>query len=126
MPVEGPLSVVGDDVRRRWIVPPVAVVDLEALPPEEVADGSYRVTFWANVRDDAGQAGRDLVVDARIIGPERTGEGSAHADEYGQVRFRTTGPAGRYRCEILDVGAGGLDVARRDDGLLAAAETSVP
>lgn len=126
VPIDGDdLVVVGDDVRRGWIVPPVSVVDLEALPAEELADGHYRITFWVNVRDAAGQAGRDLAVDARISGPERTAEGSAPADEHGQVRFRMSGPAGTYRCEVLDVGAGGVEVRRGDDGLMASTEIVV-
>jgi hypothetical protein len=110
---------------RRPFVEPVSVVDLEPLPPEGVDDGQVRVTFWANVRDAAGGRCFDLVVDARIEGPERTGEGMAHTDEYGQVRFRMTGPPGRYRCEITGVGAGALDVAKGENGTIAVAEIDV-
>jgi hypothetical protein len=116
---------VGDDVPRKWIVQPVRVESLEALPPEELADDRYRVTFFVNIRDAADQRCPDLIVDARIAGPERTGEGSGHTDEYGQVRFRMTGPAGTYRCAITGIGAGGLEVSRAAGDALAAVTAEV-
>lgn len=118
-------GIVGDDVPRGWIVPPVAVASIEALPAERSDDGQLRVTFFVNVRDAAGQRCPDLLVDAHVDGPERGGPGSAHTDEFGQVRFRMTGPPGRYACEITGIGAGGLEVARGDDGVIAAAVTEV-
>jgi hypothetical protein len=117
-------GIVADDVPRPF-AQPVSVVDLEPLPPEPLDDGLIQVTFWANLRDAEGGRCPDVAVDARIEGPERTGEGTAWTDEYGQVRFRTSGPPGTYRCVITGAGAGALEVERDDDGLIAAAETTV-
>jgi hypothetical protein len=107
---------------RRPFSEPLSVVDLEPLPPEPVGENEVRVTFWANLRDASGGRCHDVVVDARITGPARTGEGMARTDEYGQVRFRMTGPPGRYRCEITGVGAGTFDLVREDDARIATAE----
>jgi hypothetical protein len=115
---------VRDDLPKRHLfTAPVAVASIEALPVEDLGDGRVRVTFWLNVRDAAGRRCPDLAVDARIAGPDRTGEGMGHTDEFGQVRFRMAGPPGRYRCEVLDVGAGALDLERRPDGHVAVLET---
>lgn len=115
-------GIVGDDVPRSF-AEPVAVVDLETLPAEHLDDGRIRVTFWANLRDAEGGRCPDVAVDARIEGPEHTGEGTAWTDAFGQVRFRTSGPAGTYRCVITGAGAGALDVRRGPDGVIAAVET---
>ena len=115
-------GIVADDVPRPF-AEPVSVVDLEALPAEPLDDGRLRITFWANLRDAEGGRCPDVAVDARIEGPERTGEGTAWTDEFGQVRFRTTGPPGTYRCVITGAGAGALEVRRDPDGVIAAAET---
>jgi hypothetical protein len=106
----------------RPFVEPISVVDVEAIAPEPVDDDRLRVTFWANVRDATGGRCPDVAVDARIEGPERTGDGMGWTDEYGQVRFRMTGPPGRYHCEITGVGAGTFEVSRRPDGTIATAE----
>lgn len=105
-------------------VPPLDV-ELEVLPAEEV-DGRVRVTFWVNVRDARGDRCPDLAVEARIHGPERTGEGMAWTDRYGQAQFRMQGPRGRYRCEILDVGGRGIDLANPEsDGCVRSAEIAI-
>lgn len=112
--------------KRHLYEEPLHVQSIEALPPERMEDGALRVTFWVNIRDSAGQAARDLAVEARIVGPERTGEGMANTDEHGQARFRMTGPPGRYRCEILDIAAGAIDVRRDDPPDVASLETEIP
>jgi hypothetical protein len=109
----------------RGFAEPIAVVDLEALPPERLEDGRFRVTFWANVRDARGDRCPDVAIDARIEGPERSGEGMAWTDDYGQVRIRTTGPPGAYRCVITGAGAGAVEVRRGADGVIAARTTTV-
>lgn len=101
------------------------MVDLEALPPERLEGGRFRVTFWANVRDAQGARCPDVAVDARIEGPERSGAGMAWTDEYGQVRIRTTGPPGTYRCVVTGAGAGAVAVRRDADGVIAARTTTV-
>ncbi len=110
--------------KRHLYEEPIRVQSIEALPPEPREDG-LRVTFWVNVRDSAGQAVKDIAVEGRIIGPERTGQGMANTDEYGQARFRMTGPPGRYRCEIVDVAAGAIDIHRSAPPLVATLETDV-
>lgn len=112
--------------KRHLYEEPLYVESIEALPPEPQGDGGLRVTFWVNVRDRVGQPARDIAVDGRIVGPERTGEGMANTDEHGQARFRTTGPPGRYRCEILDVAAGAIDVRRDAPPNVASLEVDVP
>lgn len=111
--------------KRQLYEEPVRVESIEALPPEPVEEGRVRVTFWVNVRDAVGQAVRELAVEARITGPERAGSGMANTDEHGQVRFRMSGPAGRYRCEITDIGAGAIDVQRDGTDVVASLETQV-
>lgn len=102
---------------------PLRVTSIEALPAERMDDGRVRVTFWINVRDAAGHRCPNLAVDARIVGPERAGTGMARTDQYGQVRFRMVGPPGRYRCDVLDVGAGAVEVERISATLVATLET---
>lgn len=109
-----------DDVPRGF-AEPVSVTDLDVLPPEPVDDGRLRITFHANVRAADGARCPDVAVEARVTGPEREGDGMGWTDEFGQVRFRMTGPPGEYRCEITSVGAGAVDVTRDDDGAIATA-----
>ena len=111
--------------KRQLYEEPVRVESIEALPTEALDEGRFRVTFWVNVRDAVGQAVRELAVEARIVGPERTGRGTANTDEHGQVRFRMTGPSGRYRCEITDIGAGAIDVVRTDADTVASLDTEI-
>lgn len=111
--------------KRQLYEEPVRVESIEALPAEPLDEGRFRVTFWVNVRDAVGDAVRELAVEARIVGPERTGRGMANTDEHGQVRFRMTGPTGHYRCEITDIGAGAIDVARTDPDTVASLDTEI-
>lgn len=113
-----------DDVPRGF-VQPLAVTDLEVLPPEPLDDGRVRVTFHANIRAADGARCPDVAVEARVVGPEREAAGTGWTDAFGQVRFRMTGPPGEYRCEVSDVGAGAVDVVRGSDGTIAATTTRV-
>ena len=87
---------------------PVRVADLRALEPEQLDGERVRVTFVATVRDAEDRRCPDLSVEARVVGPERTGGGQSTTNLMGSVKIRMTGPTGRYRCEIVDVAAGGL------------------
>lgn len=104
---------------------PIGVESIEALPPEPVDGGRLRVIFWVNVRDSAGAAVRDIAVHGRIHGPERTGAGMANTDEFGQARFRTTGPPGHYRFEIEDIAAGAITVRKDASPLVATLDTDI-
>lgn len=85
--------------------------------PEDGPDGAagtgtvpaHRVTFLLEVRaaDDARCPA--VAVEARVSGPERTRTVSGATDLLGRLRFRMSGPAGRYGIEVVDVAAGGLD-----------------
>lgn len=115
---------VPDDVPKRGLFEePVAVTDLRAREPETLADGRRRVTFRTVVKDAAGRRCPDLAVEARLTGPERTGDGTGHTSLMGHVDFRMTGPPGTYRIEVLDVAAGGLDLDR--DASVLTAEVTV-
>jgi hypothetical protein len=87
---------------------PVRVDDLRVRDPEVLDGERVRVTFVATIKDAEGRRCPDLSVEARVESPERTGGGQSTTDLMGTVRIRMTGPAGSYRCEIVDVAAGGL------------------
>lgn len=87
---------------------PVRVADLTVDDPEDLDDGRRRVTFRAVVRDAEDRRCPDLSVEARVVGPERTGGGQTTTDLMGAVKVRMIGPPGTYRVELLDVAAGGL------------------
>lgn len=87
---------------------PVRVASLRPLDAEVTDDGRFRVTFLAEVRDAEDRRCSDLAVEARVTGPERERVVSGTTDLMGRIRFRTTGPAGDYAIEVLDVAAGGL------------------
>lgn len=87
---------------------PVRVSDLRARDAEQLDDGRWRVAFQITVRDAEDRRCPDLAVEARVVGPERTGGGLATTDLMGSVQARMAGPRGRYRVEIIDVAAGGL------------------
>jgi hypothetical protein len=87
---------------------PVRVASIKVLDPEALDDGQHRVTFLVEVRDAEDQRCSNLAVEARVSGPERTRTVSGNTDLMGRLRFRTTGPAGRYGIEVLDVAASGL------------------
>lgn len=115
-----------DDVPKDHLfAQPLRVARLTAEDPEPVGDGRIRVVFAVRVVDADGRGCGDLAVGARIEGPERTGEGEAHTDPFGEVFFRMVGPPGTYRCEIRHVSAGALDVEQPEDGPIAAAEAVV-
>jgi hypothetical protein len=103
--------------------PPVRVADLRVAEPEHLDGGRVRVTFVATIRDAEDRRCPDLSVEARVAGPERTGGGQSTTDLMGSVKIRMTGPPGDYRCEIVDVAAGGLSWDLEASTL--AAETTV-
>ena len=104
------LQPVADDLPRdKLFAQPLVVAGVTATDPEPQDDGTVRVTFRATVKDADGKRCPDLAVDATITGPERTASGMAHTDLMGNVKFRMTGPAGRYTITIDDVAAGGLE-----------------
>jgi hypothetical protein len=103
---------------------PVRVADLRVAEPEHLDGGRVRVTFVATIRDAEDRRCPDLSVEARVTGPHRTGGGQSTTNLMGSVKIRMVGPPGHYRCEIVDVAAGGLawDVASST----ATAEITVP
>jgi len=105
--------------KRGLIAEPVRVARLEhsgvetaADSPTEVPEGSVRVTFLVEVRSADDARCPAVAVEAVVAGPERSRTVVGTTDLMGRVRFRMTGPAGDYSCEITDVAAGGLDWAR--------------
>jgi hypothetical protein len=110
--------------RRGLIAEPVVVARLEHANTEIAVDDAWiplvqhpdpapaaqhRVTFLLEIRSADGARCPDIAVEARLGGPERERTVSGATDMLGRVRFRMSGPAGDYRCEVLDVAAGGLD-----------------
>lgn len=87
---------------------PVRVADLRTRGVERLDGDRCRVVFQATIRDAEDRRCPDLSVEARIVGPERTGGGQSTTDLMGSVRARMEGPLGTYRVEIVDVAAGGL------------------
>lgn len=88
-------------------VAPLRITDLEVLAPEEVDEG-WRVTFRVSVRDAEDKRCPDIAVEAEVSGPDRTRTVQGTTDLLGRIRFRMAGPAGEYRLQVTDVGAGGL------------------
>ena len=108
--------------RRGLIAEPVRVARLEHASTEVAIDGDWvglaehpgpaaqhRVTFLLEVRSSDGARCPNIAVEVRLGGPERERTVSGATDMLGRVRFRMAGPVGSYRCEVLDVAAGGLD-----------------
>jgi hypothetical protein len=97
--------------RRGLIAEPVRVARLEHETTDAYAgpDGALRVTFLLEVRSADDARCPNIAVEVRISGPERERTVSGATDMLGRVRFRMAGGPGSYRCEILDVAAGGLD-----------------
>ncbi len=91
------------------------------LSREYLSGGEVRLTFQVTVKDAAGARCPDVAVEARVSGPERSAVGTAHTDAFGQAWFRTSGEAGTYTCEILDVAAGAIALERPDDTEIVAA-----
>jgi len=98
--------------KRGLLAEPVRIGRLEHAETEP-SGPDRRVTFLVEIRaaDDARCPA--VAVEARMSGPDRTRTVSGATDMLGRVRFRMTGPAGTYRCEIVDVAAGGLDWDRQ-------------
>lgn len=86
---------------------PVRVAMIKILEPEAV-DDDKRVTFLVEVRDANGQRCPDFAVEALVHGPHRQRTVQGNTDMLGRVRFRMTGPSGRYQVSVTDVGAGGM------------------
>ena len=105
---------------------PVRVDKLQVREPEHLDGDRVRVTFHATIRDAEDRRCPDLSVEARVHGPERTGGGQSTTDLMGAVRVRMTGPAGTYRCEIVDVAAGGLAWDREASTLEASCTVDAP
>ena len=87
---------------------PVRIDDLRVRDVEDVGGGRRRVVFQATIRDAEDRRCPDLSVEARVVGPERTGGGQSTTDLMGAVKIRMEGPPGAYRVEVVDVAAGGL------------------
>lgn len=124
--VSADLVPVPDDLPRRQLFrEPIRVSDLRALDVQPSGDGRARVRFQVTVRDAAGTRCPDLAVEARIRGPERTGQGMVNTDQFGQAWFETVGPPGVYACEVLDVAAGAIELVRQDPDVVARATVEV-
>jgi hypothetical protein len=103
------LEVHPDDLPKTGLfAEPVRVETIKVLDPEVLDDGQHRVTFLVEIRDAEDKRCSNLAVEARVSGPERTRTVAGNTDLMGRLRFRTTGPAGRYAIEITDVAAKGL------------------
>lgn len=124
--VSGDLVPVPDDLPRRQLFhEPIRVADLRLLDVEPCGDGRARVRFQVTVRDAAGARCPDLAVEARIHGPERTGQGMVNTEQFGQAWFEMVGPPGRYECEVLDVAAGAIELVREEPDVVARAAVDV-
>jgi hypothetical protein len=95
--------------KRGLIAEPVRVGDLAHTATEVLADGDRRVTFLVEVRAADGARCAAIAVEAQLSGPQRARTVAGATDMLGRVRFRMTGPPGRYHLEVTDVAAGGLD-----------------
>jgi hypothetical protein len=103
------LEVHPDDLPKTGLfAEPVRVASIKVLEPETLEDGQRRVTFLVEVRDAEDKRCSNLAVEAEVSGPERVRTVSGNTDLMGRLRFRTTGPAGRYRIHVSDVAAFGL------------------
>ena len=87
---------------------PLQVAALDVLDGEVLEDGQHRATFRIEVRDVDGRRCPDVAVEAEVSGPERTRTVQGTTDLFGRIRFRMSGPAGRYDLRVTDVGAKGL------------------
>jgi hypothetical protein len=115
-----------DDLPKTGLfIEPLRVARLDALDTEEMEDGTRRVTFMVEVRDAEDKRCSDIAVDATISGPERSATVQATTDMFGRVRFRMTGPAGRYAIELLEVAAKALSWDR-DAGPMGAEHVVEP
>lgn len=87
---------------------PLRVTRLDVLEPEQLDDGGHRAAFRVEVRDVEDRRCPEVAVEARLVGPERERTVQGTTDLLGRIRFRMSGPPGRYTIEVTDVGAGGL------------------
>jgi hypothetical protein len=118
------LEVHPDDLPKTGLfAEPVRVEAIKVLDPEVLEDGQHRVTFLVEVRDAEDKRCSNLAVEARVSAPGRSRTVSGNTDLMGRLRFRTTGPAGRYAIEVTDVAAKGL--AFDADAGTTTAETTV-
>lgn len=118
-----PPGIVPDDLPKDGLFrAPLEVFRLTVRDPEPLEDGRVRVGFKGAVRDADGKRCPELAVEARIEGPERTGQGMAWTDLLGAFEFQMEGPRGRYRFEVLDVAAGALALDREASALHAEVE----
>jgi hypothetical protein len=95
--------------KRGLLAEPIRVARLELEGTERLEDGAVRVTFLLEVRAADEARCPNVAVEVRVEGPERQRTVSGATDLLGRIRFRVTGPPGRYRIDVLDVAAGGLD-----------------
>ena len=99
---------VPDDLPRDHVfAAPLVITKLSATSLDDPAD---TVEFKATLKDAEGKRCPEVAVYAEITGPERTGEGMAHTDLLGVVKFRMHGPPGEYRCRITNVAGNALDL----------------
>ena len=125
-PIEG-LEPVEDSLPKAGLLAEPIVVDrLVARDPERQDDGSFVVEFRATVKDAEGRRCPDLAVEATMVGPHRTGTGSATTDLMGTVRFKMTGPAGHYTITVDDVAAGALAVDEASSVMAAELDVATP
>lgn len=99
-----------DDLPKRGLfAEPIRVTRLDTLEPEHLDDDSRRATFLVEVQDAEGRRCPDLAVEATVSGPHRSSTVAGTTDLMGRIRFRMTGPAGRYAIHLDLIAPGGLD-----------------
>lgn len=118
-PVEGLEPVEDSHPKAGLLTEPIVVSRLAPRDPEHLPDGQTVVEFRATVKDADGRRCPDLAVEATIIGPHRSGTGSATTDLMGTVRFKMQGPTGQYTITIDDVAAGALDLDEANSQMTA-------
>lgn len=113
-----------DDVPKKGLfTEPVRVSEIRIVDPLDRPDGSVQVAFRVLIRDATDQRCSNVAVEARIVGPERTGSGTAVTDLMGRAEFRMDSTPGHYALEVLDVAAGGLDWDREASQLRVDVDT---
>lgn len=99
-----------DDLPKRGLfAEPIRVTRLDALEPEHLEGDTHRATFLVEIQDAEGRRCPDLAVEATVSGPERSSTVAGTTDLMGRIRFRMTGPAGRYAIHLDLIAPGGLD-----------------
>ena len=97
-----------DTLPRRGLFAEPIVITALAFESVAPAPEGTTVTFGLEVRDAEGRRCPDIAVEVRVVAPGRTSTVVGNTDMLGRLKVRTTGPAGPYRIEVLDVAAGGL------------------